>query len=116
MAARVAATVTPMPPPSYGWPVMRAANSVLRSPAKTRWLCESTKPGMITRPPTSMLLSAAGTAAVEPIQAIMPSSTTRAALEWMPSRSAPVPSQVTSSPIPATAVLLIPPLADQEPP
>ena len=34
--ARVAATVAPIPPPSYGWPAIRAANSSPRSPAKTR--------------------------------------------------------------------------------
>ena len=34
-------------------PVIRAANSSARSPANTRWLCESTKPGTTARPPTS---------------------------------------------------------------
>ena len=45
MAARVAATVVRMPPAAYDSPAIRAANSSARSPAKTRWLWLSTKPG-----------------------------------------------------------------------
>jgi hypothetical protein len=52
-AARVAATVRRMPPATYGWPAMRAANSSARSPAKTRCVWLSTNPGMTARPSAS---------------------------------------------------------------
>ena len=39
-----------MPPPVYGSPAMRAANSAARSPANTRWLWLSTKPGITAAP------------------------------------------------------------------
>ena len=35
-----------IPPAAYGSPAIRAANSAARSPAKTRWAWQSTKPGM----------------------------------------------------------------------
>ena len=52
--ARVAATVDRMPPAEYGCPAIRAANSSERSPANTRWVWLSTKPGITQRPPASM--------------------------------------------------------------
>ena len=100
MADLVAATVLAMPPPSYGVPVIRAANSAERSPAKTRWLWESTKPGMRVRPPRSICRSAAGACAAFPIQATRPSWTTTAASGRIPSRSSVLSSQVTSSAMP----------------
>ena len=48
-----------MPPPSYGLPAIRAANSAPRSPAKTRWVWESTKPG-ISGPPAEVDLPVGG--------------------------------------------------------
>ena len=60
VAVRVAATVVRMPPPVYGSPAIRAANSAARSPAKTRWAWLSTKPGMTAPPPASSTRSAAG--------------------------------------------------------
>ena len=76
-AARVAATVVRMPPPVYGAPAIRAANSAARSPANTRCAWESTKPGNTAAPPTSSALSAAGARADGPTQATRsPSETT----------------------------------------
>ncbi len=69
MAARVAATVVRMPPAAYDSPAIRAANSWARSPAKTRWLWLSTKPGSTARPPASTTSSAAGASAAGPTQA-----------------------------------------------
>ena len=51
-----------MPPAWYGAPAMRATNSSLRSPANTRWVWLSTKPGMTQRPAASMRVSAAAPA------------------------------------------------------
>src|SRR3954468_20149318 len=53
VAARVASVVTRMPPAAYGAPAMRAANSSPRSPANTRRVWLSTKPGITQRPPAS---------------------------------------------------------------
>ena len=50
VAARVADIVVRIPPASYGRPDIRAANSSARSPANTRWLWLSTKPGSTQRP------------------------------------------------------------------
>ena len=61
-AARVASVVTRMPPAAYGAPAIRAANSSPRSPANTRWVCESTKPGITQRPAASIRSSAAAPA------------------------------------------------------
>ena len=55
---------------------MRAVNSSARSPAKTRWVWLSTKPGMTQRPPASMRSSAAAPAAVT--ATTRPSSSTTA--------------------------------------
>ena len=46
----MASVVTRMPPAAYGAPAIRAANSSPRSPANTRCVCESTKPGITHRP------------------------------------------------------------------
>ena len=59
-------------------------------------------------------VSAAGALVAAPIQMIRSSSTTTAAFVWMPSRSGPVPSQVTSSPIPVIKVLIMVCQADQK--
>ena len=48
-----------MPPAAYGAPAIRAANSSPRSPAKTRCVWLSTKPGMTQRPPASMRVAPA---------------------------------------------------------
>src|ERR1019366_9182093 len=60
-------------------PVIRAANSALRSPAKTRCAWESTNPGTTERPSQSITSSAAGASAAGPVQATRPASTTSAA-------------------------------------
>src|ERR1700744_1681990 len=49
-----------MPPASYDWPAIRAANSSPRSPANTRWAWEATKPGGTARPLASTISSAGG--------------------------------------------------------
>ena len=69
---------------------MRAVNSSTRSPAKTRWVCESTKPGTTHRPAASSIESAAGDAPLSPIQATTPPSMTRSTSCRSP--SAPCPS------------------------
>ncbi len=56
--ASVARVVTAIPPPEravsrYGIPLQRRANSPARSPAKTRCVCESTRPGVTSAPPAS---------------------------------------------------------------
>src|SRR3974390_3039365 len=56
-AARVALTVVRMPPAEYFCPDIRAANSAVRSPAKTRCEWLSTKPGMTARPSASPRVS-----------------------------------------------------------
>ena len=82
VAARVAATVVRIPPAAYGSPAIRAANSCARSPAKTRWLWLSTKPGSTARPPASTTSSAAGASAAGPTQATrLPSTTSAASLD-----------------------------------
>ena len=78
-AARVAATVVRIPPAWYGRPAIRAANSALRSPAKTRCAWESTNPGSTARPSASTTESAAGACPAGPVQATAPSSMTSAA-------------------------------------
>ena len=78
-AARVASTVPRMPPARYGRPAIRAANSALRSPAKTRCACESANPGSTARPAASTTVSAAGARAAGPVQATLPSAMTSAA-------------------------------------
>src|SRR5438067_1475020 len=61
--ARVARTVARMPPPaawssSYVAPAARRANSSARSPAKHRWVWQSTRPGTAARPrPSSSFTS-----------------------------------------------------------
>ena len=49
-----------MPPAAYGAPAIRAANSSARSPANTRWVWLSTKPGITQRPSASIRSSACG--------------------------------------------------------
>ena len=103
-ASRVAATVPWMPPARYGRPAIRAANSALRSPAKTRWACESTKPGSTARPAASSTVAAAGARDAGPVQATWPPSMTSAAS--VSAAKAPAsPSLVTSSPIPVISML-----------
>ena len=55
LASRVAATVLTMPPPLRRYPhsvapASRRCSSSRRSPAYTRWVCGSTKPGTTVRP------------------------------------------------------------------
>ena len=113
-AARVASTVPRMPPARYGRPAIRAANSALRSPAKTRCACESANPGSTARPAASTTASAAGARDAGPVQATLPSAMTSAASviaakapAWLapgwPSLGSP--SLLTSSPIPVISVL-----------
>ena len=64
-AARVASVVTRIPPAAYGAPAIRAANSSPRSPANTRCVWLSTKPGMTQRPPASMRSSACAPGALD---------------------------------------------------
>ena len=106
-AARVARTDVAMPPPSYGVPDIRAANSADRSPANTRWAWESTNPGITARPARSRRSSASGARDAGPVHRTRPSSTTTAASCSSPSPSAcsapsSVSSKVTSSAIPVT--------------
>src|SRR5215468_10184478 len=116
LAARVAATVVAMPPAWYAVPAIRAANSALRSPANTRWACESTKPGRTARPPQSAISSAAGACRAGPAHATRPSSTTsaasaRAANGPGPAGRAPSAAPgalVTSSPMFVISVLTVP--------
>src|SRR5204862_446918 len=75
----VAATVLRMPPARYGRPAIRAANSALRSPAKTRCACESANPGSTARPAASSTVSAAGARAAGPVHATLSPSMTSAA-------------------------------------
>ena len=56
-----------MPPPSYGVPDIRAANSADRSPANTRWAWESTNPGTTARPARSRRSSASGARDAGPV-------------------------------------------------
>src|SRR5262245_35966731 len=100
-----------MPPAAYGVPAIRAANSWARSPANTRWECESTKPGITARPPASTSTSASGASDAGPVQATRSPSSTRAASTTRPSGSSRVlraGSLVTSSPMPVITVLVIP--------
>jgi hypothetical protein len=60
------------------------------------------------------MVSAAGDFAAGPIQTISSSWTTSAASGRMPSWSGPEPSQVTSSPIPVTTMLLTAPPVDRK--
>ena len=58
VAARVASTVERMPPParamdSYVAPSSRISNSPARCPPYTRWVWQSTRPGVTHRPPRS---------------------------------------------------------------
>ena len=103
-AARVASTVTRMPPARYGRPAIRAANSALRSPAKTRWACESANPGSTARPLASTTVSAAGARDAGPVHATVPSSMTSAA-SVTAAKAPGSPSLVTSSPMPVISVL-----------
>src|SRR6266571_4805643 len=81
-----------MPPARYGRPAIRAANSALRSPAKTRCACESANPGSTARPAASTAVSVAGARDAGPVHATRSPSMTSAAL-------------VTSSPIPVISML-----------
>ena len=101
-AARVASIVVLMPPASYGVPAMRAANSALRSPAKTRWVWLSTKPGITQRPSTSTRSSHGG-ADPRPMATTTPSSITT----WA-SCNSPCSVFVTSNPMPSIATLVTP--------
>ena len=84
---------------------MRAANSSPRSPANTRWVWLSTKPGITHRPPASMAASAVTPAAST---ATMPSpSSTTAASRTSPSGPSPrAGSLVTSNPMWSTTVVV----------
>ena len=80
---------------------MRAANSSLRSPAKTRWVWLSTKPGRTHRPAASMRRSAAAPAASTATMR-SPCITTHAFVR-MPSGPSPSSgSLVTSRPMSST--------------
>ena len=98
------ATVAAIPPPVYAAPASRASNSAERSPAKTRWVWLSTKPGITARPAASRCRSAAGVLALGPTQATRPASMTRPAPWSRPTRPSPsVGSLVVSSEIPLIA-------------
>src|SRR5882757_204172 len=77
---------------------MRAPNSVVRSPAKTRWVWLSTQPGTTARPSTSTRESAAGASAAGPTQVTRSPSITSAASVSLPS----APSLVVNSAMPVT--------------
>ena len=66
-------------------PDMRALNSCVRSPAKTRCEWESTKPGTTARPPASTRLSVAGALLDSPVHAMRSPSMTTAA-SWISPR------------------------------
>ena len=99
----------PMPPAAYGRPAMRAVNSSARSPAKTRCVWLSTKPGTTQRPAASTRPSAAAPAEVT--ATTRPSSTTTAASWTSPSGPSPtLGSLVTSRPMRSmTSVVTRPP-------
>ncbi|CAM5691286.1 hypothetical protein SFUMM280S_00363 [Streptomyces fumanus] len=88
----MAATVVRMPPAWYGRPDMRALNSSVRSPAKTRWEWEFTKPGSTARPPASTRLSVAGALLDSPVHATRSPSMTTAASRIAP-RGEPSPRE-----------------------
>jgi hypothetical protein len=90
-----------------GIPAIRAANSSARSPAKTRWVWLSTKPGITQRPLASKLLGCCSQIA-HGDHAI--SSNTRFASRTIPNGPSPTEgSLVTSRPMFSIASELMPP-------
>ena len=84
-----------------GAPAIRAANSSPRSPAKTRCVWLSTKPGITQRPPAS--ISSSASAPARSTATTSPSSITTAASRTSPSGPSPsAGSLVTSSPMLST--------------
>ena len=114
VAARVASVVTVMPDAAYGRPAIRAANSSARSPAKTRCVWLSTKPGITQRPAASSCSSALAPAGS--IAATRSPSTTIAASRTIPSGPSPsAGSHVTSRPMLSMTRLIRSPLGSRRP-